>query len=931
VLAPILKTKLYIPPVQAPRVSRARLLARMNAAVASGCRLILISAPAGSGKSTLLSEWAHSLRAQSASSSLTDPSAVHGVSVQFAWISLDEGDNDPATFWSYLIAALGHIREGVGKNAMAMLRSADPPPIETILTALLNEIAEAQLNPDAADLVLILDDYHAIEAQPIHAAVGYLIDHLPPRMHLALSSRSDPPLPLSRLRGRGQMVEMRQADLRFTLDEATAFLNESMGLSLSAEQIAALARRTEGWIVGLQMAALSLRGRGDAQVDRFVRSFAGSHRYVLDYLTDEVLQRQSPDTQRFLLRTSVLDRLTGPLCDAVTGCDNGTELLEQLEVGNLFVVPLDNERRWYRYHHLFAELLRRRLEEMQPDQVPLLNRRASEWYEARGLTAEAVHHGLAAGDVERVARLVGGNALAMLEHGELPALQRWLDALPGQAMRAQPWLCIAQAWMMAFTGQSAAVEPLLQDAERIAGNWDAPAERRHVRAHIAAVHTYLAVLQGEASRTGELARQALELLPAKDGMTRGWAAMVLGLNLYQDGDPAAAEQALSEAVAISQASGDSHVAVLSLCNLAAVKMEMGALQGAQGALQDAVHLAADFTVRSGQVLPISAYAHVVYGELLYQQNDLTSARGHLREAIEIGEQWGEPLRLIGAYTELGWVLHAMGQTQDAREALARAEQLASGFSPWVAARVAGVQALTSLRQGDLAAALRWAASYDNALASYFSVFERWSASLLKARVGIAEGQLAPALVLLAQVRRDAEAAGMMLHVVEARALQAVAYRAQGNVVPALEALGGALQLAESHGYVRVLLDEGPPMQALLQEAARRGIAPAYVARLLDAFGETRDNGPRTTDDAASIPAPELTAICRAMPLPIEPLTEREMEVLRLLAAGLTNREIAEALYLSTNTVKSHLKHIYDKLDVHNRAHAVHRARELAIL
>ena len=930
-LAPLLKTKLYAPPVRAERISRARLLAQLSDAITSGCRLVLISAPAGSGKSTLLSEWGHSLEAQPVRPSPTGARVVRSLSARVAWVSLDERDNDSATFWSYVIAALEHVRAEIGRSATAMLRSTDPPPIETVLTALINEIAEApEPDGDETDLVLILDDYHLIEAQPIHSAVAYLLDHLPPRIHLVLASRSDPPLPLSQLRGRGQMVDLRQADLRFTPDEAAAFLNETMGLSLSAEQIAALERRTEGWIVGLQMAALSLRGRGEAQVDHFVRSFAGSHRYVLDYLTDEVLQRQPPDVQHFLLQTSVLDRLTGSLCDAITGREDGDEMLEQLEAANLFVVPLDSERRWYRYHHLFAELLRRRLDETQPDQVSLLHRRASEWYEARGLIAEAVHYGLVAGDVERVARLVGGNALAMAEHGELSTLKGWLSALPGEAVRAQPWLCIAQAWMLAFTGQLGAVEPLLQDAERTAANWKVLAETQHIRAHIAAVQTYVAMIRGEESRTAELARQALELLPADDGMTRGWAAMVLGLNLYQGGDIAAADQALAEAVAISQASGDSHVAVLSLCNLVAVQIERGELQRAARMLQDALRLAAEFSARSGQPLPISTYAHILFGGLLYQRNDLIAAMRHLREAIEVGEQWGEPLRLIGAYTQLADLLQATGNAEAALDALARAKQLANGLSPWTAARVAMAEALIRLRQGDVAAASCWAASYKDALADYFSVFERWSASLVKVRVDIVQGRLDSALALLQQVHQDAVAAGVMHHVVETLVLQAVAHRAHGGLEQALNALDDALCLGEPQGYVRIFVDEGPPMRALLREAARRGIAPEYVGKLLIAFGETADHRQQTADDAPSMAEPE-PPTRRPLSAPIEPLTERELEVLRLLAAGVANREVAETLYLSINTVKSHVKNIYSKLDVHSRAHAVHRARELAIL
>ncbi len=931
-LPPLLTTKLYAPPIRAERVSRIRLLARLDDAVIWGCRLVLVSAPAGFGKSTLLSEWAHRLDAQSVPPSLPAAPARRDLQAEVAWVSLDERDNDLATFWSYVIAALGRVRAELGRGPIAMLRSTDPPPIETVLTGLINEIVEtSERDGNGSHLILILDDYHTIEAQPVQDSVAFLLDHLPPHMHLVLASRSDPPLPLSQLRGRGQMVETRQADLRFAPDEAAAFLNNTMGLRLSAGQIDALEWRTEGWIVGLQMAALSMRGRGEAQIDRFVNSFAGSHRYVLDYLTDEVLERQPPDVQRFLLHTCILDRLTGSLCGALTGREDGAEMLERLEAGNLFLVPLDGERRWYRYHHLFAELLRSRLEEAQRDQMPVLHQRASEWYEAQGLIAEAVHHALVAGDVSRVARLVGGNALAMLEHGDLAIIKSWLEALPDAAVRDEPWLSIAQAWMWAFAGQSGAVEPLLQDAERLAAHRSALPERQHIHAHIAAVRTYLAVLRGETSSATELARQALELLPAADGMTRGWAAMVLGLNLYQGGDIAAAGQALADAAAIAQASGDSHVAVLSLCNLAAITIEVGELRRATGMLRDALRLGAGFSVRSGQLLPISAYTHVLFGELLYEQNDLASALDHLSKAIEISEQWGEPMRRIGAHTKLAELLQAMGQAEGALETLAKAEQLAHGYSPWVAARVAAAQALVSLRQGKLSIASRWADLHESAPADYFSVFERWSASLLKARVDIAQGRLASALAQLGKVHRDAAAAGMTHHVVEARTLQAVAYHAQENLEPALGALEDALCLAELEGYVRVFLDEGPPMGELLRAAAGQGIAPEYVAKLLAAFSEASDDGPRTTDDEPSIAAPQIAALGRAAPPLIEPLTERELEVLRLLAAGLTNREIAETLYVSVNTCKSHLKNIYDKLDAHGRAHAVHRARELGIL
>jgi LuxR family maltose regulon positive regulatory protein len=932
VLPPLLTTKLYAPPPRAERVSRARLLARLDDAVRPGCRLLLVSAPAGFGKSTLLSEWAHHIEARALARSPTGPGTSPDVRAQVAWVSLDKRDNDPRTFWSYVIAALSRTRAGLGADVTGLPRSTDPLALETVLTGVINEIAQAS-GPDGSGthLALVLDDYHVIEAQAVHDSVAFLLDHLPPNVHLILASRSDPPLPLSQLRGRGQMIEVRQADLRFGPDEADAFLTETMGLSLGAQQVEALARRTEGWIVGLQMAALSMRGRDEAQVHRFVRSFAGSHRYVLDYLTDEVLDRQPAVVQRFLLQTSILDRLTGSLCDALTGRGDGVETLEALEAGNLFLVPLDSQRRWYRYHHLFAELLRSRLDDTQHDQVPALHQQASAWYEACGLIAEAMHHSLVAGDVARFARLVGGNALAMLEHGELATIKSWLEALPDAAVHDEPWLSVAQAWMLAFSGQSDAAEPLLQDAERMAARRGLLQERQHIGAHVAAVRTYLAVLQGEPSGATELARQALALLPPKDGMTRGWAAMVLGLNLYQRGDVAAALQALTDAAAIAQDSGDGHVTVLSLCNLAAIRMEIGELGRATGMLRDALRLAADFSARSGRFLPISAYTHVLFSELLYEHNDLTLAHDHLREAIEICERWGEPIRRIGAYTKLAQLFQAMGRGDDAREALDRAEQLAQGLSPWVAARVAAAQALLALRLGELSSASRWADAHQAAPAAYFSVFEHWSASLLVARIEIACGQLAPAIARLHEIHEDAEAAGMIHHLVEAMTLEAVAYHTQGDLERALAALGAALDLSRSEGYVRVFLDEGPPMGELLEAAARRGIAPQYTAKLLAAFGEPREGQPRAGGDESAAAVGHAASSDRPAPSLVEALTEREQQVLRLLAAGLANTEIAERLYISANTVKSHLKHIYAKLDVHSRMQAVRRARQLGLL
>jgi LuxR family maltose regulon positive regulatory protein len=832
--------------------------------------------------------------------------------VGVCWLSLDKGDNDPARFWAYFIAALQPIHKGLGATVLAALQSTQPPASEALLTSLLNEIAAIP-----APFTLVLDDFHLITNQQVHKGVVFLLDHLPPPMHLIIASRADPPWPLARLRARGEISELRATDLRFTPEEAVAFLNTAMGLELSPEDVAALEERTEGWIVGLQMAAISVQGRRQApssDVSTFIQAFTGSHRYILDYLTDEVLLQQPESVRTFLLQTAILDRLTGSLCDAVTGQGNGQEMLEQLEAANLFIIPLDDERQWYRYHHLFADLLRKRLSQTQPDLLPALHRRASEWYEKNRLIAEAVSYALTAGDVELVARLVGGNALAMLEHGELKILQVWLDALPDQVVRSQPWLCVARAWMSAFTGQLDAVEPLLRDAKEATVGWEQSAEGQHIGGHIAAVRACVAIVTGDKLQTAELAREALELLPADDLMTRGWAAMVLGLNLYQSGDIAAADQALSEAVKICRASGDSHVAVLALCNLGAVQMNKGQLVQAADTFRDALRLAEEYADRAGRRLPVSAYAHTCLGALLCQRNDLHAAMSHLREGIELCKQWGEPLRLGGAYLQLADALQTIGDADGALDAIRKAKQAISKLSPWFAARVASVEALIRLKQGDTAAASRWAASHENGLNSYFDVFDYWYGCLVKARVDIAQGRLDEALEMLTQVLKAAETAEGKDCVVGALALQAIALQTQGELDQALIALERALTLAEPEGYVRIFVDEGEPMGQLLRQAADRGIAPEYVGRLLAALMPESGRAPRP----GKIPL-------------AEPLSERELEVLRLLRTDLSITEIAQAIYVSVNTVRTHQKSIYGKLQVHSRLEAVRRAQELDLL
>jgi LuxR family maltose regulon positive regulatory protein len=933
----LLKTKLHIPLVRPELVSRPRLLERLNAGLEH--KLTLISAPAGFGKTTLLSEWIQGR--------LTSPLHV-------AWVSLDQGDNDPARFWTYCIAALQAAQAEVGKAALSMLQSSQPSPIEAILTTLINEILE---RPGA--FALVLDDYHLIEAQPIHKALTFFLDHLPQSVHLVIAGRADPPLPLPRLRGKGQLAELREADLRFTPDEAAAFLNQVMGLRLAAEDVAALAARTEGWITGLQMAALSMQRREDGA--GFIAAFTGSHRYILDYLVEEVLYQQPEEVQTFLLQTAILDRLTGPLCDAVTmarprdghsghaGRGNSQEMLERLDADNLFIIPLDEERRWYRYHHLFTDLLRNQLGRTQPDLLPTLHRRASDWYERNGLPAEAVVHALAASDLERVAHLVEGNALAMMDHGELTTLVKWLDALPGKLVRSRPWLCVFYAWALVYTGQLDVVEARLQDAEKSLddlagqakmltlpqGSASPGKDRQAIEGHIAAIRAYVAASREEISQAIEFAHQALRLLPERDLMARSFATLVLGSGYRYSGDLVAASQALVEAVATSQAAGDSHLAILSSCNLAGQLIYQGQLRKAAAIFRDLLQPGdpalplSSFEERGGGArvrrLPFTGLASTGLATVLREWNNLESAERLAREGLELSKQWGQAEILIHGYVELARVLQARENEDEALDAVQRARQIARGVAPLFVDTTAAVEAQLWLAQGDVAAAARWVQESGVSVDDELS-FQHQIIYTALARVLIAQGKHSKALGLLARLLEVVEAAGAIGHAIENLVLQAIALQAQDEIDQALTTLECALALAEPEGYVRTFADEGARMAGLLHKAAAWGLYPHYVDKLLAAVESEKRSKRKTPSSSPSsaISGPESSSL-------IEPLSERETEVLRLIAAGLSNREIADELFLAVGTVKKHINNIFGKLSVRKRTQAVARARELGML
>jgi LuxR family maltose regulon positive regulatory protein len=916
----VLRTKLYVPPVRPERVPRPRLVERLKAGL--DCRLVLVSAPAGFGKTTLISEYA--------------ARCGHPV----AWVSLDKADNEPVQFWTYVVTALQknpHIKgRELGQAVLAMLRSAQPPPVETLLSGLINELVEI-----TEPFVLILDDLHQITNPQINDALAVLFEHQPPQMHLVISSRADPPWPLARWRASGQLMELRTDDLRFTSGEAAAFLNEVMGLDLSAADIAALAARTEGWIAGLQLAALALQGSLSMEgrdTKSFLKAFSGSHRFVLDYLVEEVLDRQSGEIQEFLLQTSILERLTAPLCNAVrfgeagspsssegaavTGGEDSQAIVERLERANLFLVPLDEERRWYRYHHLFADLLRSRLQQTLPDQVPILHLRASRWQEQNGHIAEAVGHALLIHDARRVAHLIEGNAVAILERGEFTTLMGWLDALPEDVVRSHPWLCVTYAWVLVYAGRLDMVESYLRDAEGALDSRD-----RHIAGHMAAIRAYAADLVGDKRGTAELAREALEYLPEADRRARGLAMSLLIPALYWSGDPAGADEVAAQAIAVSGASDDILMAVRVLCELAGLQLARGRLHKAAATCQDALQLADEHSRHSGWRLPITGHAHALLSTVLAEWNDLEPALRHAQESVRLCNRWKQAEDLIHSYVSLSVVLQAIGDPGGALVAWQEARQVASGISAYYVDYLAAHQAWLLLAQGNLPAAFRWAASWEGTLPPDEQLaFWREHEFFVLVRVLIAQGRqqtgssLDEALAWLSWLLQEAQRTGAWKRVILALVLQAMALQAQGKDEEALAALTRALTLAEPEGYVRTFIDEGPQMGRLLRQAVLQGIAVDYAGKLLGALEKegTKAGTPLAVSEGARPPL-------------VEPLSVRESEVLRLLTTHLSHAEMAEELVVSVNTVRSHVKSIYSKLDVHSRMEAVRRARELGLL
>jgi LuxR family maltose regulon positive regulatory protein len=863
-------------------------------------KLTLVSAPAGFGKTTLLAEW------------LAAP-PVDAWSQ--AWLSLDQRDNDAAMFWTYLISALQTAVPEVGAAALSLLQ--DPqPPMEAVLASLINDI-DAISN----DLVLVLDDYHVIDASEIQHGMIFMLEQLPPQLHLVIASRADPALPLARLRGRGELLEIRAADLRFTPEEAAAYLTEIMGLALTPQEVAALEARTEGWIAALQLAGLSMQGRDDLAA--FIAGFAGDDRYIVDYLAEEVLDRQSEDHRHFLLQTSILERLSGPLCDAVTGQAGGKAKLAELERGNLFLVPLDDRREWYRYHQLFADVLQTHLLDEQPEAVAELHRRASVWLEQIGEPSEAIRHALAAHDFDRAADLMESALPAMRRTRQDAVIRSWVDVLPDEVVRVRPVLGVGLVGALALGGEFGKVEARLRDAEQWldtetgakdsnAGSADMvvveEGELPRLPGTIEMYRAALALVGGDVDGTVKHAQQALDLAPGDDHLTRASASGLMGLAFWRSGDLEAGHRAYAECMAGLQRVG--HIADTFGCAiaLADIRRTQGRLNDAMRTYEQALQHAAE---QGEPGLRGTADMYVGMSEIHRERDDVQATTQLLLRSQEMGEGAGLPQNRYRWRVAMARIRQAEGDLNAALDLFDEAERLyVSDFFPNVRP-VPAMRARVWIAQGRLDEALGWARqrglSADDDL-SYLREFEHITlATLLLAKRSLDE--VIPLLERLLQAAEEGRRTGSVIEILVQYVL---AQQARGETSAALISLQRGLTLAEPEGYVRIFTDEGSRMAALLRAAAKQGITPNYVRRLLAAIDGTEERRPAEQDL-------------------IEPLSERELEVLRLLASDLDGPDIARALTVSLNTVRTHTKNIYAKLGVNNRRAAVRRATELDLL
>lgn len=916
----LVSTKLHIPRGRANGISRPRLTHKLIEVLKHPGCFALISGPAGFGKTTLLSEFAAELRNRA------------------AWVALEDADNDPIQFWTYLITACQSIHPNVGESALALFQSNQPLPDETIPTIIINDLVKVE-----SDLVLVLDDYHAIQNASIHAAVSYLLEHLPEKFHLVLSTRVDPPMPLARYRARGQLIEIRAADLRFTTEEAASFLNQMMGLNLSSEQVSALEARTEGWIAGLQLAALSMRGRDD--IASFIKAFTGSHVYVAEYLIEEVLRYQTEEVKSFLLQTSILERLTASLCEAVSGCIDGQAMLRELQQANLFVLPLDDEGVWFRYHHLFADLLKARLRQsLSAEAIAALHQRAMAWYEQAGMIPEAIEHSLAISDYPHVVKLLERIALPTILQAHVKTVDRWLKAIPSQYVDQSPRINMAFAWLNLLRGTSDQAKPYLGRLAIMfsseASDWEASLQGEWL-----AIQSKLLGMQGKAPESRDLAQRALQILPEADVLVRTMLYLNLADACEQMHDYDGASETFQMIARDAQARGDFATEIIGASGLARMLLLQGRLHSAfETAMQGVQRLES-----TGQSTPFSATFYGELGQIHYHWHQLDQARNYSLRSIQVSGVSGYSDPEIYHHVMLARIFQMEGDWESSAREMQQADELTRKIPPaMVREQVISQQIRVDLARDHLPAAqaamqsegftfdgvfgfpvLAPDANVLHPLALLYNSALRillYRARMKDGIENLQRGLELAELVLAGELRCSQIPAALETLLLRSQ-MKAVLGDRDGSLADAVR----ALELAQPEGFISVFLEEGPPVAESLKTLLERDLLGTaqkeYVKEILSAFPVMR---------SFTVPGNEPTAgkseaaVDESLAL-IEPLTSRELEVLRLIACGDSNQKIAEKLVITLSAVKKHTSNIFRKLNVNSRTQAIVRARQLGIL
>lgn len=892
---PFLTTKLLVPTTRADIITRQHLIDLLKQSLSR--KITVVSAPAGFGKTTLIGDW------------------INQQKVSAAWLTLDEIDNDPIRFLSYFVKALQKIDPNFGETILEILQSTQAQINEPLLTALINEIASAI----SIEFVYVLDDYHLVESPRINEIIAFILDHLPPSMHLVVATRSDPSLPVALLRGRGELLEIRQGDLRFTTEEAAEFLSRGRGLQLTPDQVAALTTRTEGWISGLQMAVISMQGHEN--VSEFIQSFTGSNRYIFDYLIEEILNRQPRNIQDFLLNTSILERLSADLCNVVMSQTNGQSILDHLERANLFIVPLDDDRHWYRYHQLFADLLQKQLMQKQPEHVQELHQRASSWFDKKGFSEAAITHALATRDYEFAAHVLEQNIPVMMGRGEkLSLIEKFFGKLPEEFVRSRPILSIQRIWGMTLSGRLDEAEERFREIESQPGI----DKSKEISGHIALIRALIANIRGDMESAISLAHRADELLPTEDVVVRGMILYILGNGYLEIGNLNEAEQACEQIKQFGIVSNNLWTQTVAYHRLAQIKKLRGHLKEAQALCEELLQTAA---LRKAEQYGFLCGIYFELGDVLRECNNLDSARKMVTEGLDYADTWGIPTDLVSGYITLAHIYLAQGDLESAADGIRKAKKAREMGSIFrvIQTKLDTCQVQMWLQQGNLNGASRWANEIEAKLNEFDQDKDFDFVSEMEfiglARVWIATGNqgqnksfLDKSKHLLSRLASSAQASQRFYRLIEILVLQAIVFDHLGDENQVFEVFGKSISLAQPEDCMRLFLDEGQTMQSILYRAQKKGIGLPYTKTLLGAF------------DVQMRALPGLTS--PAIP---EPLSDREMEVLLLLPTKMTAAEIAEKLIIAKSTVDTHIKHIYSKLGVNRRMEAIQRAKELDLL